>query len=145
MLLHEFVKHDLIFKFDLMAKPYYTPGPYHTKEEFMTNRFVSAIGGNVKLDFSWADRHQIRFFFHDEPPLFGIFGGTTGNFEVFLERDKVDSMDYVQVTIILLNVKTKVVQRWHRNRLLSLLKSNRHFNLISLYSARILDLPDVEV
>ena len=52
MLLHEFVKHDLIFKFDLMAKPYYTPGPYDTKEEFMTNRFVSAIGGNVKLDFS---------------------------------------------------------------------------------------------
>ena len=77
-----------------MAKPHYTPGPYHTKKEFMTNRFVSAIGGNVKLDFSWADRHQIRFFFHDEPPLFGIFGGKTGNFEVFLERDKVDSMDY---------------------------------------------------
>ncbi len=112
------------------------------KKEFIINRFVSSIGRNVKLTFPGQEANQIRFWFSDEPPLFGIFGGTTRNFEVILERDKIDTVMYSQVTIILLNDNHRVVERWHKGRLVSLLGSNKHFNLMSLYSVRIFDLPD---
>lgn len=124
-----------------MQKPYYIPGPYHTKEDFITNRFVATMGRNVKLNFPGSEEYQIRFCFQDEPPLFGLFGGATGNFEIMLERDKLDSIEYAQVTIILLNDKSKFVQRWYKSRLVSLLKENKHFNLMWLYSSRVFDLP----